>query len=170
MTASALFTAAHAAARLADATLAYRTRFVTALKSAWAAAKQTITNAMTTNITDQQVIVAENQDYKIYLKGTTNAAGFGDSTVKVQAKNAATAWGKDAITMSKFGWKESAQFLVLGGRVAPELDQAAIEAFVTQHAGAIEAAQIKFVEDFRSESDKFGAAGDLYRTFDEDND
>lgn len=56
MTASAIFTAAHAAARLADAATSYRTRFVSALKSAWAAAKQTVQTAMSTvlsTITDK---------------------------------------------------------------------------------------------------------------------
>lgn len=43
MTASQIFTAAHTAARVASPVVAYRTRFVTALKSAWAAAKQIVT-------------------------------------------------------------------------------------------------------------------------------
>ena len=46
MTTATIFTAAHAAARLADQMVAYRTRFSTALKSAWAAAKQTIKTVM----------------------------------------------------------------------------------------------------------------------------
>lgn len=48
MTASAIFTAAHLAAKVADKAMAYRTRFATALKSAWAAAKQTINTVMST--------------------------------------------------------------------------------------------------------------------------
>ena len=50
MTASARFTAAHAAARLADALVAYRTRFTTALKSAWAAAKAAAKQATQTTM------------------------------------------------------------------------------------------------------------------------
>jgi len=40
MNASQIFTAAHLAAKIADAALAYRARFTTALRAAWAAAKQ----------------------------------------------------------------------------------------------------------------------------------
>ena len=47
MTASAIFTAAHLAAKVADAAVTYRTRFVTALRAAWAAAKQVISTIMT---------------------------------------------------------------------------------------------------------------------------
>jgi len=47
-TASAIFTAAHAAAKVADAVVVYKVRFSTALKSAWAAAKQTINAIMET--------------------------------------------------------------------------------------------------------------------------
>ena len=45
-TASFVMTAAHAAARLADKMLAYRTRFTTALRAAWAATKQTAQTIM----------------------------------------------------------------------------------------------------------------------------
>lgn len=47
-TASAIFTAAHAAAKVADTVVAYKVRFSTALRSAWAAAKQTVTTLMET--------------------------------------------------------------------------------------------------------------------------
>ena len=46
MTTAAIFTAAHATARLADKMVAYRTRFTTALRAAWATAKQTINTVM----------------------------------------------------------------------------------------------------------------------------
>lgn len=46
MTTSQIFTAAHAAAKVANQLVAYRTRFVAALKAAWKSAKETITTAM----------------------------------------------------------------------------------------------------------------------------
>ncbi|SDZ01211.1 hypothetical protein [Hymenobacter psychrophilus] len=49
MTTSAIFLAAHAAAKVASAVVAYKVRFSTALRSAWAAAKQTV-NTITTAI------------------------------------------------------------------------------------------------------------------------
>lgn len=45
---SNLFKMAHAAAKVADAVVAYKIRFSTALKAAWANAKQTLTCAMST--------------------------------------------------------------------------------------------------------------------------
>lgn len=74
MTASAIFTAAHAAARLADAVVAYRTRFTTALRAAWAAAKQTIKTVMTPF--EQQMAAARAE-----RAAATNAAAAGAKTV-----------------------------------------------------------------------------------------
>ncbi len=76
MTTAAIFTAAHAAARLADEMVAYRTRFATALRAAWAAAKQTLTKTVSAILaTIEKPNLGFTDIYDIFHVGQQSATG-----------------------------------------------------------------------------------------------